>query len=289
MLHFRQDERTKNALVVKMASWRRHIVDTDAGRIETLDVGTEQSKAILLMTHGLGSLQSLEEIADGLKARYPGRRIVVYSRPGRGASPTPAGIAAKDLLSHEAQNVLPALMRALGLTSVDIVAHSDGVAVAMVSACSRPWMVNRMVAICPQVHADTQFSSMTEERLSDGRCLGDIERLGAQHRNTQTAIRCWSSIRQALSAEPEMVLDHVAALTAPLLLIQGLKDEYGAQRQMQALSDRVQGPMKWVMLRHDGHFPQHDNADVVIDMICSHFDETAPDMGNKRRQLRGAI
>ncbi|MET3611710.1 pimeloyl-ACP methyl ester carboxylesterase [Rhizobium aquaticum] len=281
MLQFRQDERTKGARIVKATPWRRQIIDTDAGGIETLDNGAGQNRAILLVTHGLGSIHSAEEIAEGLNARFPGRRIIAYSRPGRGASPECGHLASTDPLSQEAHALLPALLRALGLTSVDIVAHSDGVAVAVLFASAHPWMVGRMVAICPQVH--------TPERVDPSRCVEDIEKLGADHTNTLGAIRCWSAQCETLTANPGMVLDRVGALTAPLLLIQGLKDEYGAQRQMEALSDRVHGPMKWVMLRHDGHFPQHDNADVVIDMICGHFGDLSSETTSKRRQRRGAI
>lgn len=281
MLHFRQDERSKTARAVKLTPWRRQIVDTDVGGIETLDIGAGQNRAILFVTHGLGSVHSAEEIAEGLSARFPGRRIIAYSRPGRGASPEPGNVASTDLLSHEAHAVLPGLLRALGLTSVDIVGHSDGVAVAVLFASAHPWMVGRMVAICPQVHAFDQMDASEP--------LSDIEKLCADHMSPQTAIRCWSAQCETLSAKPGMVLDRVGALAAPLLLIQGLKDEYGAQRQMQALSDRVQGPMKWVMLRHDGHFPQHDNADVVIDMICGHFEDVPSETARKRRQRNGAI
>ena len=279
MLHFTQNESLKSARVVKMMTWQRKIVDTDAGQIETIDIGTEQCRAILLVTHGLGSAHSVEEIADGLSARFPGRRIVAYSRPGRGASPHPKGADTLNILSHEAHILLPALMRALALTEVDIVAHSDGVAVAMIFACAHPWMVGRMVAISPRVHA------------GDVACGNDdmieIEKLCAEHADVKTAIRCQAAQREAMSADPGMVLDHVGALTAPLLLIQGLRDEYGAQIQMEALSDRIRGPMKWVMLRHDGHFPQHDNPDVVIDMICGHLDEVTSETADKARHRRG--
>lgn len=281
MLHIRQDEGTKSARIIKVMAWRRQTIDTDAGRIETLDIGAGQDRAILLVTHGLGSVHSLEEIAEGLNARFPGRRIIAYSRPGRGASPEADGVPAKSLLAHEAHAVLPALMRALALTSVDIVAHSDGVAVAMLFACTHPWMIDRIVAICPQIHAG--------EGADENQCACDIEKLCADHKSNQAAIRCWSAQCEALTAEPGMVLEHVGALTAPLLLIQGLKDEYGAQRQMEALSDRVHGPMKWVMLRHDGHFPQHDNADLVIDMICGHLADATPETTGKHRLRRGTI
>ncbi len=281
MLHFRQNESSKGARIVKVTPWRRQIIDTDAGRIETLDIGGAENHAILFVTHGLASVHSAEEIAEGLNARFPGRRIIAYSRPGRGASPESAGVASTDLLSHEAHSVLPSLLRALGLASVDIVSHSDGVAVAVLFASAHPWMVGHMVAICPQVHAP--------ERVDESHGLDDIERLSADHTNVLSAIHCWSAQCKTLSANPGLVLNRVDALTAPLLLIQGLKDEYGAQRQMEELSDRVHGPIKWVMLRHDGHFPQHDNADVVIDMICGHFEEARSETAGKRRPRGGAI
>lgn len=281
MLHFTQDESLKSARVVKMTMWRRQIVDTDAGQIETLDIGPQQDRAILLVTHGLGSVDSMDEVAEGLAARFPARRILAFSRPGRGASPEPQGRTTANILSHEAHAVLPGLMRALRLTCVDIVAHSDGVAVAMLFACAHPWMVGRMVAICPQVHPGDPAGD------ADGRV--EIEKLCADHADIGTAIRCRAAQREAVSANPGVVLDRVGALTAPLLLVQGLKDEYGAQRQMEALSDRVHGPMKWVMLRHDGHFPQHDNPDVVIDMICGHFEEDESEAAGKRRQRRETV
>ncbi len=72
MLHFTQDESSNSARVVRMTPWRRQIVETDAGEIETLDIGAGQNRAILLLTHGLGSVHSLEEIAEGINARFSG-------------------------------------------------------------------------------------------------------------------------------------------------------------------------------------------------------------------------
>lgn len=273
MLYFRQDRSTKAARIARLPAWRRQLVETDAGTVDVLDIGKDQDQAILLITHGLGSMESFEEIAEGLEARHPGRRVVAYSRPGRGASPAHTGLEAADRLSHESLRLLPALLRALGIRSVDLVAHSDGVAIAMLFACAHAEMVGRMVALSPQVHADRQFNAVTAELLADHRCQEEIERLCAEHLDPALAIRCWAEGREALSAAPERVLEQVAALDAPLLLIQGLRDEYGVQHQMAALSDRVPGPMKWVILRQDGHFPQHDSTEVVLDLICGHLDD----------------
>lgn len=288
MLYFRQDRSATAARMARLPAWRRQIVETDAGSIDVLDIGKDAPRAILLITHGLGSLESFQEIAEALEARYPARRIIAYSRPGRGSSPASHGIEANDHLTHESLWVLPAILRALGITSADIVAHSDGVAVAMLFACSHPSMVERIVALSPQVHADWQFVATTGDLLADSRFSDDIARLEAEHLDPELAVRCWAAAREALAARPDHVLARLATLGAPLLLVQGLNDEYGAHQQMSALSAHVRGPMKWVILRNDGHFPQHDSTEVVLDLICGHLEDIEWKSGSGRVRTRAA-
>ena len=272
MLDIRQDRRPETARIARQPVWTRHVTRTDAGLVDVLDIGKRAGHAVLLVTHGLGSIESVEEIAEGLEARFPGRRIIAYSRPGRGASPEAADVACDRRLSHEALHLLPALMRVLEITSVDLVAHSDGVAVALLFASACPWMVARIVAISPQVHGDPHYVTTTAELLADQGCRDEIDRLGAEHANVEGAIRCWSAERQALAVNPHHVLARISPMTAPLLLVQGLRDEYGTAQQMEAISARIKGPMQWVILRKDGHHPQRENPDVVLDLIARHIE-----------------
>ena len=86
-----------------------------------------------------------------------------------------------------------------------------------------------------------------------------------------------------LAAEPDLILGQMSAMDSPLLLVQGLRDDHDAQHQMSVLAERVQGPMKWVILRHDGHFPQHESTEVVLDLICGHLEE--PERGLQRAKM----
>lgn len=284
MLYFRQERGSKAAPPApRMPVARRHLLTTDQGLVDVLDRGAPAGPAVILISHGLGSLESCEELARGLESRFPDRRIIAYSRPGRGASPEPDGISADLRLSHEASQLLPALMRALGVTSADLIAHSDGVAVAMLMASTHSWMVDRIVAISPQVHADQHYAAITAEMLAEQECQVEIDRLSAEHEDVGRAIRCWAADRQALATHPDHVLAHIGALSAPLLLIQGLKDAYGVQSQMDAISARVEGEMQWVILRKDGHHPQLDNTEVVLDLIAGHVEEPVRPAGKRRR------
>lgn len=285
MLHFRQDGSPNSARMTRLPAPRRHIVATDQGPLDVADIGRQDARAILLITHGLGSLESFEEIAEGLEGRFPGRRIIAFSRPGRGKSPPSPTTDPTDPLSREAMHVLPALLRALGITSADLIAHGDGVAIAMLFACTHPWMVDRLVAISPQVHADHQFTAITQELLADGRYREHIARLQAEHADPDAATGCWTALRQALIADPDRVLRQLDALEAPLLLIQGLKDDQGAPHQMSTLSERVPGAMNWVILRNDGHFPQHDSTEMVLDLICGHLEQPLAATGGKLHRM----
>ncbi|MBB1249917.1 alpha/beta fold hydrolase [Rhizobium sp. G21] len=285
MLCFRQDVSGSAHRPTRSQLWRRRIDKTDAGDIDLLDIGKPDGHAVILITHGLGSLESFEEIAEGMEARFPGRRIVAYSRPGRGMSPLNPNVEASSLLTFEALQALPAILSALGIVTVDLVAHSDGAAVAMLFACANPLKVGRIVGISPQVHADRLSIDQLRELVTNNDHLDDVKRLGADHGDVGVASRCWVAMHDALAANPDHVLGGLARIDAPMLLVQGLRDE-GTQHQMSALSTRVRGPMKWVILRNDGHFPQHDSTDIVLDLICGHLQDVDAKGTSGRRQTR---
>ncbi len=289
MLHFSQDRCSNAARMTKLPASRRRLVKTDAGVLDVLDIGSGQTHAIILITHGLGSLESFQEVAEGLETRFPGKRIIAYSRPGRGRSEGPNRLEPADYLSFEACLTIPAIMRALGLVSADFVAHSDGAAVAMLFACMTPWMVNRIVAIAPQVCADPQYVASTAALRAAQNLPEALERLGATHLDPALAVHYWTMARLALCANPDYVLDRLQKLNAPLLLIQGLKDDLGAPQQMSAISARVPGQMNWVILRQDGHYPQHDSTDVVLDMISGHLKQPDANVRTERLLAHAAI
>lgn len=271
MLHFKPEARPYKARGATLPLPRSGLIATEAGKIDVFETGDRNGQAIVLVTHGLGSIESFEEIAEEMAARLPGRRIVTYSRPGRGRTPIQENGDVPDDLSGEALVVMPAILKALGIARADLVAHSDGAAVAMAYACAHPDMVHRIVALSPQVHADRRFIETTRNLPADERMLGISARLGAVHLDTGLAYRIWRNARETLCASPDALLDRLGRLRAPTLLVQGLRDEDGSSDQIAAMAARISGPVKWVLLRQDGHYPQHDNPGLVLDLIENHL------------------
>lgn len=276
MLHFRPEARMHAVHGANLPAARARLVATDIGEIDVFEAGDRRGRAIILVTHGLGSVESFEEIAEELAVRFPDRRIVTYSRPARGRSPALDSVDPADDLLAEAGMVLPALLRALSIRRADVVGHGDGAAIAMVFARAYPGMADRIVAISPQVHADRQFIQATRDLPADERGAEISLHLGAVHLDPGAAYRRWHAARKALCAVPDALLDRIDGLAAPTLLIQGLRDEYDAGGQISAVAARISGPVKWILLQQSGHYPQYDSPGVVLDLIESHLASPVP-------------
>lgn len=253
------------------------MIETAAGLLEVASFGRENGAPLVLVSHGMGNWESLLEIGQHVLANDPGRRIVAWSRPGRGRSPVTAGnIENIDPLIHEAGIVVPALLAALGIATADFLGHSDGATVALIFAALFPERAGRIVAIAPYAFADTHFEVATAELPATERESGLSDRLGAHHDNPQTLYLAWTDHRRMHAMQQWSALDLFEGVAAPLLLIQGMEDEFASPVQLSAISGVVSGPVKWVMLHGEGHFPQHDNPEQIFRLVEAHIDPVRP-------------
>lgn len=271
MLHFDSNAGLRLPRGLNLPAPRSGMVQTAIGPVDVCETGPDDGDAIILVTHGLGSIESFEEIAMGLAGRLPGRRIVTYSRPGCGRTPALSGIAPEMLLFREASVVLPALMQALAIGKADFVGHGDGAAIVLLAASLRPDLAGRLLALAPQVFADEAFIRMTRNLPREEWRSGLCRQLGAAHADGEAAYRRWLDAREALCQAPDALLDHIDGVRAPVLFVQGLRDEFGSGMQVSLPASRVAGPVKWVLLQRDGHFPQHENPEQILALIETHF------------------
>ncbi|MBX9457948.1 MAG: alpha/beta hydrolase [Rhizobium sp.] len=286
MLDFRAEARPRPAVAAHATAQPVRLVMTEAGLVEIVSIGPENGPTTILITHGVGSVESFLEIALGLAHRQPRGRIVVYSRPGCGQSPALANVEAGDLLVAEASVIIPAIMQALGIRKANLVGHADGAAVAILAASIHPRLFVRIVGIAPMCFADQQFIQSTRELPDDEFRTGLTLRLRATHHDAGATYRRWRSARNALCRTPDRLLDHMGSLKAPLLLIQGLRDAIGSTAQVSRIAARVSNAVKWVLLQQDGHFPQHDNPEQVLDLIEGHLSAADRSASSRPRAVR---
>lgn len=240
-------------------------------RIEYARIAAERADAPLLvfLHEGLGSLAMWKDFPARLCAAL-GTRGLVYSRPGYGRS-TPRAADERwlpDFMLRQADEVLPALLRSLGVDEAPwLFGHSDGGTIALLHACGHP--VAGVMALAPHV--------LVEPKCVDGIARArqayentDLRsKLGRYHDDVDSAFWGWNRIWLDPAFRDWTIEQEISAITCPLLVVQGLDDEYATLEQVHAIARRVP-QARIVELAHCGHSPHVDQPDALID-ICRRF------------------
>jgi pimeloyl-ACP methyl ester carboxylesterase len=242
--------------------------------IEYAWLGRERGAAPLLvfLHEGLGSVAMWKDFPQRM-CDAAGVRGLVYSRPGYGRSTPRAADESwgPDFMHRQANEVLPALLAALGIKEPPwLLGHSDGGSIALLRAATAPGAVAGLIVMAPHILVeDLSLASIEEARESYLKT--DLRaRLARHHDDVDSAFWGWNRIWldprfRAWSIEAE-----IAAITCPVLAVQGLGDQYGTLEQIRGIARRV--PQTELLELPDcGHSPHRDQPGRVIAAACEFF------------------
>ena len=240
-------------------------------RIEYAWVGSAlaDAPAMVFLHEGLGSVAMWR----GFPARLCdaiGLRGLVYSRPGYGQStPRPAGEQwASDFMHRQAREVLPALLRELGVERPWLFGHSDGGSIALLYAAAFPQALRGAIVLAPHILVeDVSVASIRQAR--EAYLQTDLkQRLGRYHDDADSAFWGWNDIWLAPAFRGWTIEEEIRAIRCPLLAIQGVEDEYGTLEQIRGIARRV--PQAQLLEIPDcGHSPHKDQPGAVIQAVRS--------------------
>jgi pimeloyl-ACP methyl ester carboxylesterase len=237
-----------------------------ATRIEYEWVGTDDPSApVLVFLHeGLGSVAMWRDFPARLSDAV-GARGLVYSRPGYGRSTPrrPDEHWAPDFMHRQAREVLPALLRSLGVQRPWLFGHSDGGSIALLHAAAFPEALRGTVVLAPHILVeDISVTSIAKAR--DAYLQTDLkEKLARYHEDVDSAFWGWNDIWLAPAFRGWSIEEEIRAIRCPLLAIQGIDDEYGTLEQVHGIARRVP-QARLLELPHCGHSPHKDQPDAVI-------------------------
>ena len=223
---------------------------------------------IVFLHEGLGSVSMWREFPQAV-CDAVGARGLVYSRPGYGRS-TPRAADdnwGPDFMHHQAHEVLPALLDALGIDTAQdppwLFGHSDGGSIALLHAARFPDRVAGLVVLAPHIFVEA-VSVASIERARDAYLEGDLrERLARHHADPDSAFWGWNRIWLDPRFRDWSIDQELAPITCPLLAIQGRDDEYGTLLQIRGIA-RVLPQTELLELPDCGHSPQRDQPDAVV-------------------------
>ncbi len=246
--------------------------------------GAGADRAPLVFLHeGLGSVAMWRQRGRDWPAELctaAGREGWLYSRRGYGASdPIPdvrgepdasgfwsTGRHGPDYMHREAWQVLPTLLSALGITRPPVlVGHSDGATIALLYASRHP--VAACVAMAPHVVVeDVALQAIGQARRLYERDpeveSGLRHRLSRHHADVDNAFWQWNDVWLSPAFARFDIRPDCRRIQTPLLLVQGVDDEYGTLEQLRAIEAAVPHARS-VELADCGHSPHRDQPDAL--------------------------
>lgn len=249
----------------------------DGVTLETASWPGAADRAPLVFLHeGLGSVSLWRQRGldwPGAVCQASGRRGLAWSRRGYGQSdPIPdvrgpsrrsglwgQGRHRPDYMHHEAFEVLPRLLAAWGIERPVLVGHSDGATIALLHASRHP--VTACIAMAPHVFVESvSLHAIAQAREAYDSGLRD--RLARHHRDVDNAFWQWNDVWLSPEFAHFDIRPDCAGIAAPLLLVQGLDDEYGTLAQLDAIAAAAPQAQR-LELPACGHSPHRDQPEAL--------------------------
>lgn len=239
--------------------------------IQRISVEPESASPPLVFLHeGLGCIGMWKDIPERL-AQVTGCSVVVYDRAGHGASERVKKPRGPDYFADEANVVLHHVLQQLEIESPVLVGHSDGATIALHYAAGHS--VTGIVSEAAHVFVEPVSIDGVDNALSAWR-QGDLrEKLRRYHgANTDSMFQAWADMWRGEWFRDWSIESILPDITAPVLVLQGEKDEYGTDAQVHAIAAGVGGPVETRMIADCGHIPHFQARGAYEECVCAFID-----------------
>jgi pimeloyl-ACP methyl ester carboxylesterase len=225
---------------------------------------------VLVFLHeGLGSIELWKDV-PALLAERTGCGALVYSRYGNGFSDVLEEARPVSYMHDEAREVLPQILDAFDVRDAILIGHSDGASIALIYAGETGTRVRGIVAEAPHVFVeDLSVESIALAKVAFE--TSDLaQRLARYHKNVERTFYGWNDIWLHPEFRSWNIRDAVRGITVPMLLVQGVDDEYGTLAQLDAIrEDASKARIDTLVLADCGHSPHRDRAGMTLDAIAA--------------------
>ena len=236
----------------------------DGRRLETVWIAPTRADAttIVMLHEGLGSVALWKDFPAKL-ADATGAGVLAYSRYGYGASDVFAEKCEPDYMHHEARVVLPALLAHFGIERPVLLGHSDGASIALIYAGTRPEGPAGLMLEAPHVFVEDLSIASIEAAKHIFDTTDLKQRLAPYHADPEATFRGWNDIWLDPRFRAWNIEAYLAAISCPILLIQGENDEYGTRAQLDSIA-RHTTATEILLLPDCRHSPHRDQPETAL-------------------------
>jgi pimeloyl-ACP methyl ester carboxylesterase len=242
-------------------------------RLEVLRIVASEAKGpeLVFLHEGLGSISHWKDFPERV-AEATGSSVTVYSRYGCGNSDPLAEPRSVRYMHEEGLSALPDLLSRLKIHNPILVGHSDGASIALIyagahTAVEMTERVRGLVLLAPHVFVeDLSVQSIAEAKVAF-QTTNLPQKLARHHRDAERTFWAWNDIWLHPDFRNWNIEEYLPRVTCPILVIQGLDDQYGTMAQVQAIQQQSGAPVQVLALPDCRHSPQRDQPEVTLEAI----------------------
>jgi len=241
---------------------------------------------VLIFLHeGLGCSAMWMDFAKKLceVCQYPG---LIYDRMGYGKSSFLTHERTIDYLHEYARDELPKIIDSTipGRPYI-LIGHSDGGSISLLFGAQKPLLLKSVVTMAAHVFVEPvtlEGIKIATKAFDQGKLSGLFKYHGEK---TTSIFNAWSETWLSPEFKYWNIEKDIHPIDSPLLVIQGIDDQYGTQKQVDSICSNVSGNAQAHMIKDCGHSPHSEQPEHVINIISA-FITTLSDSTKTRYKFR---
>lgn len=247
----------------------RHVVNGTGLETRWHGPGPKDAPTLVLLHEGLGCVSMWGRFPERL-AEATGCGVFVYSRAGYGRSDPIVPPRPLTYMHDEALQTLRPLLDQAGIRRAILIGHSDGASIATIYAGGvQDHRIGGLVLMAPHFFTE-QMGLDGIARTAEAFATSDLRARLARHHgdNVDGAFQGWSRAWLDPEFRTWDISEYLRAIRVPVLLIQGLADQYGTLAQVDCAKAEATCHLETLLLQGCGHAPQHEAADATLSAIA---------------------
>ncbi len=222
---------------------------------------------LVFLHDSLGCVQLWRDFPQKL-AEITQCNLFLYDRIGYGKSAA-METSERDINYLELEaDILGDLLKSENIKNAIFIGHSDGGSIALLAAAKYPENVKAVIVEAAHIFVETVTLEGIREAIQAYETTNLAERLAKYHGDkVDVLFEAWTETWTSEAYRNWNVESFLPHIVAPILFIQGEKDEYGTLLQVEKTLNQVKGKKEQFLIPQVGHTPHKECPDLILERM----------------------
>ena len=224
----------------------------------------QEAPTLVFLHDSLGCIQLWRDFPERLAVatQYD---AFLYDRRGYGqSSPFGSEERGTSYLEEEA-HILAQVLQKAGIKQTILFGHSDGGSIALVAAAEYPGLIKGIITEGAHVFVEEITLAGIREAVAAYQTTPLPQKLARYHDDkTERVFRAWTDTWLSPDFRNWNIEKYLPKVKCPALIIQGEKDEYGTEAQVNSIVQQSGGEAEKWMIPGIGHSPHKEASEEVL-------------------------